>query len=67
MDRWNEHFVELLEGTKDRVVLEKEEYDRRETDREEKKGEKEKEEEEHITKEVIEHLKKLKKGKTPGE
>lgn len=49
-------------------MLEEEEYKRRETEREEKEGEKEEEEEEHITKEeLIEHLKKLKKGKAPGE
>lgn len=72
MERWNKHFMEMLEGMKNRVVLEEEGDSRREggkkEERREEKEEEEEEEEEEITKEeVIKQLKKLKKGKAPGE
>lgn len=65
MEKWNEYFRELLEGSKNRVVLKEKEEERREMEeREEKKEEKE----ENITKEeIVRQLKKLKKGKAPEE
>lgn len=35
MERWNEHFMKLLEGTKDRIVLEEEENKQREAKKKE--------------------------------
>lgn len=65
MEKWNEYFRELLEGSKDRVVLEEKEEERREMEEREEKKE---EEEENITKEkIVRQLKKLKRGKVPGE
>lgn len=59
MEKWNEYFRELLEGSKDRVML---------TEKEEEREEKKEEKEENITKEeIVRQLKKLKKGKAPGE
>jgi len=58
------HFIELLGGTKERVVLE-EEKEKKEAENKRERSEKEKEE---ITKEeLVKQLRKLKKEKAPGE
>lgn len=72
LEEWRQHFKELLGETENRVTLEIEKI------REDKgilvgeetaeKEEEKKKEDEEITKgEFVEHLKKLKKGKAPGE
>ncbi|XP_070162472.1 golgin subfamily A member 6-like protein 22 [Polyergus mexicanus] len=61
LESWNSHFMELLGGTKERRIMEE---DRRE---EEGIG-KNKQEVEEITKEeLMKQLKRLKRGKAPGE
>lgn len=60
IEKWRDHFMQLLEGAKERVVLEEEE--------EEGGNEKEEEEEDSIGKEeLVRQLTKLKKGKAPSE
>lgn len=58
--------MELLKGTSERVVME--EKGNKGEEKEETKSREEEGEEEEITREeLIEHIKELKKGKTPGE
>jgi len=64
MNRWRAHFMELLGGTEERVVLE-EEKEKKDAVNKRERSEEEKEE---ITKEeLVKQLRKLKKGKAPGE
>jgi len=64
MSRWSAHFMELLGGTKERVVLEQEEEKKEAEDKMERSEE---EKEEIMKKELVKQLRKLKKGKAPGE
>lgn len=64
MENWSRYFIDLLEGTKERKVMEDGEEERIEEREREKEGD---EEQEISVEEVVKHLKKLKKGKAPGE
>ncbi|XP_067209997.1 uncharacterized protein [Linepithema humile] len=61
MKKWNAQFMELLGGTKEKKILKKE---RREEERIQKTDEEDKE---ISREELVRQLRKLKKGKTPGE
>lgn len=60
---WKKHFMELLGGVKEKVIME-EEAEKREEEKAEKDGE---EKEEITRKELINQLRRLKKAKAPGE
>jgi len=65
MNSWSGHFMELLGGTKEKVVMEEEEREQKE---EGNATEKNKEKEKEITKEeLVKQLRKRKKEKAPGE
>ena len=64
MESWSTNFMELLKGTKEGKKVEEKENSRIDEER----AKRDEEEEEEISKEeLIEQLKKLKKGKAPGE
>lgn len=66
MEKWFEHFMNLLEGSEEGIVNTEEE--KMEKEEEEVKEKKEEEEEDKITKEeIILQLRRLKKGRAPGE
>lgn len=83
LEEWRQHFKELLGGTENRVIdieetqkkyekikefwWEKKKEEKEEEKKTEKEEEKKKEEEKITKEEFVEHLKKLKKGKAPGE
>lgn len=58
MDKWKQHFMEILEGEEKRIEMEEEK---------EEEEEEEEEEQEITREEVIEQLKRLKMEKAPGE
>ncbi|XP_025074790.1 uncharacterized protein LOC112552838 [Pogonomyrmex barbatus] len=64
IERWIMHFMDLLDGSKDKIIT-KEEEEEKETEKAEQ--EREEEENELTREEIIKQLIELKKGKVPGE
>lgn len=68
MEIWNAHFMELLGGKKEKMTMEEERKEEEEIQRTEEENEEISKEDEEISKEeLVRQLKKLKKGKAPGE
>ncbi|XP_011637362.1 trichohyalin-like [Pogonomyrmex barbatus] len=64
IERWTTHFMELLDGSKDKIIMKEEEEEKK---TKKAKQEREKEENELTREEIIKQLIELKKRKAPGE